>query len=158
MNDIRKINQAKIELTSWMQDHSGKIDSWHVGQVLKSVGEMMVSVPHAIFMDCTESKESIEDFLGHVSKIMQSMLDGYEKFEDSLSDLYDRQYELFIKVEKAHKRITKKIESLQPIPDINIPYNIDKLIGLAERFQGLDDNTWNRVVELSKAFGKNHNH
>ena len=153
MNELQKINQAKIELTSII-DKGGKLSIYHVGHVLRAIGDSLQAVPWAIAKDADYAREELEKFIEYVVRISKTILDGYDKFDDSMMDIYDKHQNMYKKVEKAHERIAAKIESLPPLPDINIPYNIDKLIEIAERFKDLDNETWQRVVDLAFAFGK----
>ncbi len=67
---------------------------------------------------------------------------------DEVGQLYDTMWN---SIRAKNEELRKRIESVPPVPEIKVPYNIKELISIAEKCQGLSDTAWQRVVELAKA-------
>ena len=128
-----------------------QITAYDAGVLLKECATLMESVPAATMIAVKEGVKDAENIVFSFDKL-RSRLHEIEiqvaTAEEALFKAYDDTYK---RVGKKRREIADKINELEPLPRIEIPYNFTTLLEIMERLSGMHPDTFERFEKMAKA-------
>lgn len=131
------------------------LSTYDLGKILEDVAKALKDLPLSPIRNLKDTEEySVQRIADIVVRINNHLVEVEKKItesEDRLYEVYNNYYE---QRRKYIEETNQKIRALPKLEEVRIPYNFEELVKVAERFSNLDDETWNKVVELAKTLSK----
>lgn len=122
------------------------------GEIIRAVADMFHGYEQAAIRSIKDNVNDVELLVGFAKKVAASMeeqnallADAYKKAEAQYSEIYD-------KYATARREFEKHIKDLGgSLPPVVLPYGLKEMLEMAERFQHVDDESWERFLDLARA-------
>jgi hypothetical protein len=129
-----------------------RLSAWDAGQLLKAAGDALQKVEHAVIKHVSEEARADAERLIDDVRALQVRVRGiYEVIETEEAELLKRYDDLYHRVTSKRAEIARRIDKIDRLPKIEIPYNTKELLEIAQRCSEMSDEQWSRVVELAKS-------
>jgi len=128
-----------------------ELSVYDVGTLLGYAGELAKKLPDSILLATETAQLDAQSLVGAAEEAIAWQKKFLAKLEVAEEELYKRYDDLYKQTIKKRREIADKLNDLEPIPDLKIPYNIKDLCDIADRFGNISDEAWDRVCQLAKA-------
>lgn len=122
---------------------------WDFGRLLQSAGTyirqaLSLHVADGAFYSLDEA----ESFLKRCVEVVARTKNMAQEIADAGEAAYDAYDQVYHKLTVKRDKFKREVEDLGK--DIHVPYGLDKLVELAEKFERLSPEAWERVIELAR--------
>ena len=125
---------------------------YDIGKLLEKMAKLIRNAPDAIITELGEiERGGVRELVATAETTFTKLREVQTKIDAQVEKavaLSDANWE---RVKKARDTFAARMERLD-LPEVKVPYDIEKLVDLAERFASLSDKQWQRVLDLAKAF------
>lgn len=121
-----------------------------VGSLLEYAGKLAQAMPESVLRSVETAQEDAQALVGAAERMIAWQEQFQSKLEVAEEELLKRFDELYKLTIKKRGEFMQKLSEIEPMPEVRIPYNLKELCEIAERFSHLSDDTWQRVIDLSK--------
>ena len=131
----------------------GKEDvSYHeAGELLRAAAAALQSVPNAAVRSVQVAYEDALSVIKATKSILATQDEIMEKIDAAEGKICDRYDQIYKDVSKKRYDIQDKLKTLDPLPDIHIPFNMKELVDICDRLKELPPVAFERFIELAKA-------
>ena len=97
-----------------------------------------------------DAKATYDNTLGLV-ELIENLPVRIEAAAQASCELADRVYET---IKNARARTAKRIAEIEKLPEIEVPFGVERLLEVAKKCEDLSDVAWDRLKELAIALKK----
>ena len=139
----------KTKITGILEQE--KLTVYDCGTLFKEVGNALQAFKDSIIIHNEYMIEDAEGMIEKAKEILSHIDSYYDRIEAASQKLFKRSEDVIIEARNSHKKVKGVIEALPVFGEVSVPYDLSKLIDIAERCNHLSELQWQRVIDLAKA-------
>jgi hypothetical protein len=99
----------------------------------------------------TEDAKTVAEGILKLVELLENMPARIEAAAQAAGDRADAGYRI---LKEAHDKLDAKLKRLEGLPEVAVPYGVERMLEIAQRCQDLSDKGWERLRDLARVMNE----
>jgi len=128
-----------------------ELSVYDCGKLFTEIGNALQAFEHSITIHLEYVTEDAETMIEKAKETLAHIDSYYDRIEATATKLFQKSEYVVIQARNNHTKVKEAIDALPVFGEVSVPYDLSKLIDIAERCNHLSEPQWQRVIDLAKA-------